>query len=234
MRTAKIENQNMRLAHEMICVENIGSNVNRGPVIPHGTPVRSLAGVLTNNPGYTALSDAEIEFFSRANNGEAIIPGKEEPEYYCQLEFYGNFSLDTICYSIMKPCRCVVEFGENYQTISTAQFTAMHSVTKLISRISSDGFEKGVIYKRANTGEKIVVQEVTDIEIMRNCLKLCEATAMDIPNISRGVISEDDLEEKLAEANRKIDELEERISDLMEEIANKDYILSEIKWLLQE
>ena len=50
----------IRSSKELMCIENIGNDLNNGPRIPAGSVTRTVEGAIGNNKGYTALSDEEI------------------------------------------------------------------------------------------------------------------------------------------------------------------------------
>ena len=112
--------------------------------------------VLNNNPMATALTDDEIEELSK-HNEDAVGPGRAEYDTYYRIEFVGKFSLDNICYAIMRPCRCVKSHINDTIILKTARFCAMNTITRLITRLEGDTIEKVTVFRMGEGGQEQVI-----------------------------------------------------------------------------
>lgn len=145
-----------RTKRETMCIQNIGSAANNGDPIPKGKPYRMVNAVLNNNPMATALTDDEIEELSK-HNEDAVGPGRAEYDTYYRIEFVGKFSLDNICYAIMRPCRCVKSHINDTIILKTARFCAMNTITRLITRLEGDTIEKVTVFRMGEGGQEQVI-----------------------------------------------------------------------------
>ena len=145
-----------RTKREAMCIQNLGSAVNNGDPIPKGKPFRMINAVLNNNPMATALTDDEIEELSK-HNEDAVGPGRAEYDTYYRIEFVGRFSLDNICYAIMRPCRCVKSHINDTIILKTARFCAMNTITRLITRLEGDSIQKVTVFRIGEGGQEQVI-----------------------------------------------------------------------------
>lgn len=147
------------MSKETICLENLGSNLNNGPEIATDKKVRRVFAVIGNNPSYTALTDDEIVEFSKVNE-DCVVAGRAERGYYYRIAFVGNFSLDNMCYAVMRPCRCVLKYISNGMVIKTARYTALNSLSRLANRLKENEIKEVIAYK--------VELDGTETEIIRS------------------------------------------------------------------
>lgn len=142
---------------ETMCVENIGATTNMGYKIPNGVPVRTINAAINNNPSVTALTDEQIEELSNVNEG-AYGPGGEGQDTLYQLVFVGKISLDTICYAILRPCRCVKSHNGDEVILKTAMFSGMNTITRLINRLLSDEVRIVEVYRIENGNKSLIAR----------------------------------------------------------------------------
>lgn len=159
-----------RMQRETMCVENIGSTINNGPIIPANKKTRRLYNVLNANGSHTALSDSEIEILSKYNLNACVTNDGDDVEFYYQIIFEGQFSFENRCYSIIKPCRCVVESSDQGFTITTAKFVKKNSISKLISRLEKDVFYNAKLLKVLLDGSTSLVGEFASVFELRKFL----------------------------------------------------------------
>lgn len=152
-----------RLMRETMCVRNIGLTTNSGDLIPADKPVRQVKGVLSTNVSVTALSDEEIEEFSKVNE-DALVAGRSEYDHHYRIKFVGHFSLDNRCYAIMKPCMCVIGHEGDAEYIMTAKFSVMNSIAKLITRLATDDIQYAIVYRIDEGCEPVVMERFESVE----------------------------------------------------------------------
>lgn len=152
-----------RRCKETMCAANIGDNGNFGELIPSDKPTRDLQGVLKANPSKTALTDEEIWELSK-NNEDAITSADDNPEFYYRIELCGDFSLNNVCYSIIKPCRCVVTGTDNGIVIKTSRFVRLNSIARLVVKLKEDVIHSVTLYKIFPSGETEIIEEIRTID----------------------------------------------------------------------
>lgn len=157
------EKKMARAFREMMCKENINETHNNGALIPEGKPFRQIFGVMGNNTAATALTDEEIVELSKYNIG-ASMNGRSEYDHYYQIKFVGEFCLDNRCYAVIRPCMCVLDYEEGVTSITTAQFSVMNSIIRLITRVKQDRVKYAVVYRIESDGRKEEIRTFYDLD----------------------------------------------------------------------
>lgn len=226
----------IRSSKELVCIENLGTGFNNGPSIPLGTPTRTVFGAIGNNKGYTALSDEEIATVSK-HNEDAILDSSFEPAFYYRIQFIGDFSLDNVCYGILRPCRCVADKNQ-YWSLKTARFASLSSITRLINRLKSDNLVSIKVFRVSLEGACTLISDRIDADSLVSFLqadrdnydgsieefKIANSNDYSV-EFYKGKILQ--LTALLDEKDQKIEQLQNQNNSLKERLLNLSCILKE-------
>lgn len=212
-----------RAFREMMCKENINAIHNSGALIPEGKAFRLIVGVMGNSTAATALTDEEIVELSKYNE-DACMTGRSEYDHYYQIKFVGEFSLNTRCYSIIRPCMCVLDYEDGMTSIMTARFSVMNSITRLITRVKQDTVKYAIVYRIENDGRKEKIKTFTDMDQLVLFIQ-SDKKGSELEKSESEVINTETNENTDIQMNinsEKETELLSRIKQLEEELSRKE------------
>lgn len=120
-----------RQKRETICVENIGKKNNSGPLIPKEKSTRQLKGIIGSNVSDTALTEKEVEEFSKVNENAEWESETVVPQYY-KVKIVGPLSFNNVCKLVMSINRCVVKYEGDIVTAETIWVGRLNALGKFV------------------------------------------------------------------------------------------------------
>ena len=222
----------IRSSKELMCIENIGNDLNNGPRIPAGSVTRTVEGAIGNNKGYTALSDEEIAEVSKYNE-DAVLPASFEPDFYYRMQFVGDFSLDNVCYSILRPCRCVAEINSHW-TLTTAKFASLSSITRLINRLKSDNLINVKVFRVLLDGRSFLIKEGLNADTLISFIQDDRNSYDGTIPVEQANDVVDLYNDQIIQLNQLIKEKNEEIATLKEQNESLKNLLNKLSLILKD
>ena len=222
----------IRSSKELMCIENIGNDLNNGPRIPAGSVTRTVEGAIGNNKGYTALSDEEIAEVSKYNE-DAVLPASFEPDFYYRMQFVGDFSLDNVCYSILRPCRCVAEINSHW-TLTTAKFASLSSITRLINRLKSDNLINVKVFRVLLDGRSFLIKEGLNADTLISFIQDDRNSYDGMIPVEQANDVVDLYNDQIIQLNQLIKEKNEEIATLKEQNESLKNLLNKLSLILKD